>query len=49
MADGSVGGWGYEQAYATKQVYPGHVAAMTREERRAIIENYKVGLEALML
>lgn len=33
---------GYEQAYASTAVHTKHIAAMTREERRKIIEDYQV-------
>lgn len=40
--DGAGEGAGWEQAYASKAVHPQHIAALSREERRKIIEDYQV-------
>lgn len=42
MADAGGGYGGYEYAYASQAVSPRQIASMTPEERRQLIENYKV-------
>ena len=45
--DGAGEGAGWEQAYASKAVHPQHIAALSREERRKIIEDYQVRRQAV--
>ncbi|KAK9895147.1 hypothetical protein P389DRAFT_197215 [Cystobasidium minutum MCA 4210] len=39
--DGGGAGSGYEWGYASQAVYSKHIAAMTREERQKIIQDYQ--------
>ena len=43
MGDAYGGGSGYEWAYASQAVRSKEIAALTREERQKIIQDYQVG------